>query len=72
MRSVTPLSYIYLAALSLWMIFLSPTNPFPYKYFGGEIPFSLITIWMVIEAVFFPYYYFLFKRLNKINHDLEV
>ena len=27
---------------------------------------------MIVESIFFPYYYFLFKRLNKLNYDLEV
>lgn len=72
MRSVTPLSYVYLSCLALWLIIFSSSRNFQYQYFGGKISFMFLTLWMVIEAIFFPYYYFLFKRLNKINHDLEV
>jgi len=70
MRSVTPLSYIYLIFLCSWLI-LFPEYDFNYQYFGGKIAFSLITIWMVLEALFFPYYYYIFKRCNLMNPNLE-
>jgi uncharacterized membrane protein len=71
MRSITPLSYIYLLALATRLLLL-PTDTFNFAFFGGRIPFYLLTMWAIIEAAFFPYYYLVFRRLNKINHDLEV
>ena len=71
MRSVTPVSYIYLLILGLRLL-LYKDDHFNYSFFGGKVSFTLITLWMTLEAVFFPYYYLMFRRLNKINHDLEV
>ena len=70
-RLITPASYVFLLAIALWM-FMHPNEQFPYGYFGGEIPFFLATLCATTEALFFPYYYFLFNRVNNRKHSLEV
>ena len=67
-RMVTPFSYFFL--LVLWCYDL-----WPRKMTQG--PFSAIfyitlVIWMVIEALFFPYYYYLFSKMSEnMNENLK-
>jgi len=61
LRLITPASYVFLLAIALWM-FLHPGETFPYGYFGGELPFFIATLGAATEALFFPYYYYLFTR----------
>lgn len=63
MRLVTPASYIFIITLTAMQV--PPTS------FGGNIPFAILTIWMIVEALFFPYYYYLFRLLNKSKSELE-
>lgn len=63
MRLVTPCSYLYL--LSLTVLKESPS------VYLGNVLFIALTIWMCIEALFFPYYYYLFNRLNNSKPALE-
>ena len=63
MRLVTPASYIFIITLTALQV--PPTS------FGQNIPFGLLTIWMIAEALFFPYYYYLFTQLNKSKSELE-
>lgn len=63
LRLVTPTSYIYLFAL-----FYLKLRP---EHLGGPLIYTLLTTWMVIEALFFPYYYFLFVKLNKSKSGLQ-
>ena len=73
MRSVTPLSYAYiLYAIVRLSILSAEGKPFDYTFFNESVLNVLLAVWMVVEAAFFPYYYLVFRRLNKINHDLEV
>jgi hypothetical protein len=70
-RLITPLSYVYLLLLANWA-FLWPTREFNYNYFGGKVCFFLLTAWMTCEALFFPYYYFLFTRVDQTAQSGEV
>jgi hypothetical protein len=73
MRSVTPLSYVYILYTIVRLSILSAEGkPFDYTFFNESVLNVLLAVWMVVEAAFFPYYYLVFRRLNKINHDLEV
>lgn len=63
MRLVTPCSYLYLFALTV--LKKSPS------VYLGSILFIALTMWMCIEALFFPYYYYLFNRLNNSKPTLE-
>jgi hypothetical protein len=60
-RSVTPLSYVYLAVLFVYGIT-------PNKMGLGTAFYFFLTAWMVIEALFFPYYLYLFTKLQNLNH----
>ena len=62
-RLVTPSSYLYLFVL--FYLKLTPDQ------LGGPVIYTLLTTWMVIEALFFPYYYFLFVKLNKSKSELQ-
>ena len=50
---------------------LYPTEDLDYGYFGNELLFALLSLFCVSEALFFPYYYFLFTRINSSRHSLE-
>jgi hypothetical protein len=61
-RLITPLSYVFI--LYLWYF------PRPISYMnGGSLLYSLFTLWMLAEALFFPYYYYLFTYLNNNMND---
>eukprot|EP01031_Cornospumella_fuschlensis_P032819 gene32819-39679_t len=62
-RVVTPLSYAYL----LSQIFY-PLDPGEFP--GGHLVYAVFSLWMVAEALFFPYYCYLFTQLNMPNEDL--
>ena len=62
-RLVTPSSYVYIAAL--FYLKLTP------DHLGGSVIYTVLTTWMVIEALFFPYYYFLFVKLNKTKSEMQ-
>lgn len=64
-RSITPFSYLYLA----WIV----CNNIGYeRYMGGAFTYNALLIWMLAEALFFPYYYYLFTSLtNSRNEELE-
>lgn len=49
LRSVTAVSYLYFPVI--WFFELEASH------FGGEIPFATLTMWMVVEIVFFLLYY---------------
>lgn len=61
MRSITPMSYIYLASL----VFVDYT-----KFVDARIVYAF-TVWMVIEALFLPYYLTIFNRFNSTEPDME-
>jgi hypothetical protein len=61
-RVITPCSYIFL--VSIPALNISPSQ------FGGNVPFVLLTVWMIVEALFFPYYYYLFVKLNQSEAKL--
>lgn len=62
-RTITPFSYIYLFAL--WVL-----NPIS-QYSSNTFAFNIFTIWMIIEAAFFPYYYHLYYVLNVAKSPLR-
>ena len=70
LRLITPASYIYLVAVASWVC-MYPTEDFNYGLFGNELLFALLSLFCVSEALFFPYYYFLFTRINSSRHALE-
>ena len=73
MRSITPLSYVYLIYTVIRLSLLSAEGKsFDYTFFNESVLNVLFAVWMAVEAAFFPYYYLVFRRVNKLNHDLEV
>jgi hypothetical protein len=80
LRLVTPLSYLYLIYLCFY-VNLHTIDNIVYDVFSQKyhlmgvlriLVFSTFTLWMIIEALFFPYYCYMFNKLNhKINHDLS-
>ena len=73
MRSVTPLSYVYILYTLIRLSLLSAEGKaIDYSFFNKSVLNVLLAVWMVVEAAFFPYYYLVFRRVNKLNHDLEV
>ena len=68
MRLVTPISYVYLIGLLtniIKPIQYTTTNKYTY------ILFLIFTLWMISEAIFFPYYYYLFSLLNHNRPSLQ-
>ena len=65
-RLITPFSYVYLASL---IYYLAKAGNYALI---TNIPMVLFTLWMAMEALFFPYYYMLFTHLNSQKHELEV
>ncbi|KAJ1440279.1 hypothetical protein B484DRAFT_152274 [Ochromonadaceae sp. CCMP2298] len=63
-RLVTPFSYLYLS--TLFALKLQPA-----QFFGGSAMYYFLLVWMLVEALFLPYYYYLFTQLSKRNGDLE-
>ena len=63
LRLITPCSYIYLLCLIIFQ--LQP------QQFGGWTSYVILTGWMCLEALFFPYYYYLFTNLNKQGSNLQ-
>lgn len=61
-RLVTPASYAFLGAL--WWFEYNPIQ-------DQNILLLILTSWMCSEAIFFPYYYYLFLKLSKLNSQLE-
>jgi hypothetical protein len=64
-RLITPIAYAYFI-----YHFFYPVNfhAFP----GGVYSYSFLTLWMLAEVIFFPYYYYLFYQLNyNLNHELK-
>jgi hypothetical protein len=63
-RVITPFSYLYLLLLCIY--------GFKMPYLGTSIYATLLTTWMCVEALFFPYYYYIFNQLNyksaHLNH----
>lgn len=57
---------------------LSLTNPWSMLMTSVQEPllshfvFIFLTVWALLEALFFPYYYYLFTKLNSLNNDLQV
>lgn len=62
-RLVTPFSYVYL----LWS-WLLPGDPAAFP--GGSAVYWVLLGWMAAEALFFPYYYYLFTQMNALNEEL--
>ena len=63
-RAITPLSYLFLAYIYVFNI--SSKN-----FYIGELSYYVIVPWAIAEALFFPYYYYLFTKLSNMNHELE-
>jgi hypothetical protein len=63
-RLVTPFSYLYLS--TLFALKLQPA-----QFFGGSAMYFFLLVWMLVEALFLPYYYYLFTQFSKRNGDLE-
>jgi hypothetical protein len=72
-RLVTPFSYLYLAIAACHFFFpIVDSNNFLLKLLPNKSVLSWsIFAWMTVEALFFPYYYYLFTRLNDFNEDLD-
>ena len=62
-RLITPVSYFYL--FLMW--WLHPID----RYFGNQYLFYTFTTWMLVEVVFFPYYFHLFNVLNVSRSPLR-
>ena len=56
LRSITAVSYLYFPAI--WFLELDASH------FGGEICFAILTMWMVVEMLFFLLYYHQYVRFN--------
>ena len=72
-RAITPFSYIYLSTLLLAIVL--PDG----KYLPGIVQyidindyrFVLVTAYMMIEALFFGYYYYLFNLIDNDKNGLQ-
>ena len=56
LRSITAFSYLYFPMI--WFFELNASH------FGGETCFALLTMWMVVEIIFFLLYYHQYVRFN--------
>ena len=56
LRSITVVSYLYFPVI--WFFELDASH------FGGEICFAILTMWMVVEMLFFLLYYHQYVRFN--------
>ncbi|RYG68363.1 hypothetical protein EON64_05350 [archaeon] len=63
-RLITPFSYVYLLSQCV-----QPLDPA--RFPGGPVMYAVFLLWMLAEALFFPYYYYLFTQLNLPNEDLQ-
>jgi len=65
----------YLSKYQYMYLFIKPLiYPFIYLInYPSIYTFSsiVITIWMIIETIFFPYYIYMFNKLQSINHNLN-
>eukprot|EP01038_Epipyxis_sp_PR26KG_P009700 gene9700-13057_t len=64
LRSITPLSYLYITYLILFQVTAE-------KMGLGLIVYYCLLLWSLAEAVFFLYYYNLFTKLSKRNPRLN-
>ena len=64
-RMFTPAAYIVLLALWLFPKTLSP------DFFGGPLVYHVVLLVCLVEAIFFPYYYFLFTQVERHNKNLQ-
>lgn len=56
LRSITAFSYLYFPMI--WLLELNA------DHFGGEACFAVLTMWMVVEILFFLMYYHQYVRFN--------
>jgi hypothetical protein len=63
-RLVTPFSYVYLLALYSF-------NLGPKDLKVNSPTYYTFLLWMIAEALFFPYYYYLFTKMNILNDELD-
>lgn len=63
LRSITPLSYVFLIYIAIYKVTAD-------KFSFGCVTYWLLLVWALIEALFFPYYYYLFMKLNNLNDKL--
>lgn len=63
-RIVTPLSY-------LWLLCVLCGYCRPELCRMPPAVWAAITLWMLVEAIFFPYYCYLFTKLNALNEELQ-
>ena len=63
LRAITPFSYIYLLAISFFKV-----QP---EHLGGKVIYTILTMYMLTEALFFPYYLYLYSKMNKKKHDMN-
>jgi len=64
LRSVTPLSYLFV--FSVWAFEIRARN------FGSYFPlYYVLLVWMTAEVLFLPYYYYLFVTMSNRNKQLE-
>ena len=72
-RAITPFSYIYLSTLLLAL--LLPDGKYSSsitQYIDiNDYRFVLLTGYMIIEALFFGYYYYLFNLIDNKKNDLQ-
>jgi hypothetical protein len=65
-RLVTPFSYIYLFTLYAQYYMHYDVLLRPEQYFGGPLMYYFLLLWMAVEALFLPYYYYLFTQVTYI------
>ena len=65
MRLFTPLAYVLLAAMLAAPQVLTPERV------GGLFWYNCLLVSCLVEACFFPYYYFLFTQVNVHNKKLQ-
>lgn len=63
LRLITPFSYVYLVIFFTYGI---KADSVLANFF-----FLFLTAWMFAEAIFFPYYYHLFNKLNNMKPELD-
>ena len=64
-RLFTPLAYAVLLVAFLFPKLVSP------EALGGSLRYHFLILVCIVEACFFPYYYFLFTQVNQQNKKLQ-
>ena len=61
LRLITPLSYLFLITVYILYVLYGVTAPTDIK---SKLLYYVIGLWATAEAVFFPYYYYLFVKIS--------